>query len=219
MLLLVPSTLPKHHLRCLVELVVSMGFKQVMPLLESVAASYAMAAQTACVVDLGHTQTTVSCVDDGQVQPQSVIKKRYGGQDISELLYRLIVSPQALHYFPTNVFWPLHYPYHSMLLDRLKTQYSSLQMGVQDEGKHKQELVKAITLVLKEQSQKGIKRPAPTKKHPESTQVMFNCSEALLIAPQALFYSQLFAALPSVTSKHETDPRCLDGAPQDWEDT
>jgi actin-related protein 8 len=68
-LLLVPGTLPKHHLRYLVELVVAMGFKQVMPLLESVAASYAMAAQTACVVDLGHTQTTVSCVDDGQVQP------------------------------------------------------------------------------------------------------------------------------------------------------
>jgi hypothetical protein len=79
-----------------------------------------------------------------------VIKKRFGGQDISELLYRLIVSSQALHYFPNNVFWPLHYPYHSMLLDRLKTQYSSLQMGVQEEGKHKQELVKAITLVLKE---------------------------------------------------------------------
>ncbi len=43
-LLLVPTTLPKHHLRYLVELVVAMGFKQVMPLLENVAASYAMAA-------------------------------------------------------------------------------------------------------------------------------------------------------------------------------
>jgi actin-related protein len=54
-ILLVPSTLPKHHLRFLIEMIVSMGFKQVMPLLESVAVTYAMAAQTACVIDIGHT--------------------------------------------------------------------------------------------------------------------------------------------------------------------
>ena len=54
-IVLVPSTLPKHHLRYILEMIATMGFKQVMPLLESVAATYAMAAQTACVIDIGHS--------------------------------------------------------------------------------------------------------------------------------------------------------------------
>jgi actin-related protein len=104
-----------------------MGFKQVMPLLEPVAATYAMAAPSACVVDIGHTQTTVSCVDEGSVQNQSVIKKRFGGKDISEIMYRLLISSNhSLHYFPKDVFWPLSYPYHSMLLDKIKCGFNSL---------------------------------------------------------------------------------------------
>lgn len=54
-ILLIPFTLPKHHLRYLLELCTKMGFKQVMPLLEPVATTYAMAAPSACVVDIGHT--------------------------------------------------------------------------------------------------------------------------------------------------------------------
>jgi hypothetical protein len=53
--LLVPSTLPRHHLRYMIEMIAKLGFKQVMPLLENVAASFGMAAQTTCVVDIGHT--------------------------------------------------------------------------------------------------------------------------------------------------------------------
>jgi len=41
-------------------------------------------------------------------------------------MYRLIVCPSALHYFPSDLFWPLDYPYHQMLMDRLKTQNSSM---------------------------------------------------------------------------------------------
>lgn len=37
------------------EMIATMGFKQVMPILESVAATYAMAAPTSCVIDIGHT--------------------------------------------------------------------------------------------------------------------------------------------------------------------
>jgi actin-related protein len=59
--------MPKHHFRYLLELIAKMGFKSVMPLQESVAATYAMAAPTACIIDVGHTQTTISCVDEGVV--------------------------------------------------------------------------------------------------------------------------------------------------------
>ena len=95
-------------------LFVKMGFKSAFVHVESVMASYAMAAQTACIVDIGSTKTQVCCVDDGVVISKSVIKKNYGGDDISEILYRLIQSRQALHYFPKNVFYPLNYPYHML---------------------------------------------------------------------------------------------------------
>jgi len=39
-----------------------------------------------------------------------------------------------------------------------------------------------------------------------------------VIAPQALFYSELFECLPG-QNKWESDPKSLDGTPQDWEDT
>jgi hypothetical protein len=41
----------------------------------------------------------------------------------------MIVSTDALHYFPKEQFWPLDYPYHSMLLDKIKTANNSMQMG------------------------------------------------------------------------------------------
>jgi hypothetical protein len=65
-----------------------------------------------------------------------VIKKRFGGKDISEIIYRLLTSSKhSLHYFPKDVFWPLDYPYHSMLLDKIKCGYNSLQMGSLDDKK------------------------------------------------------------------------------------
>ena len=166
-ILLIPFTLPRHHFRYLLELCAKMGFKSIMPLLEPVAATYAMAAPSACVVDIGHTQTTIACVDEGAIQTQSVIKKRFGGKDISEIMYRLMISRNALHYFPKDVFWPLEYPYHSMLLDKIKSGFSSLQMGSLEDKKD--QLVKVINVWFKEQNTQGINRSAVGKKHPEST--------------------------------------------------
>lgn len=110
-------------------------------MLEPVAASYAMGIAVCCVIDLGHTQTTVQCVEEGVVINNSIIKKRYGGRDIGELLYRLLISKNALHYFPKDVFWPIDYPYHEFLLERLKEIYGSLSMNPENK-----ELVKTVCL-------------------------------------------------------------------------
>ena len=84
-----------------------MGFKSAFLHLESVLATYAMAAATACVVDIGSSKMSVCCVDDGIIMSKTIIKKHYGGDDISELLYRLLNMKQATHYFPPKVFYPL----------------------------------------------------------------------------------------------------------------
>ena len=111
------------------ELLANLKFKSILPVLEPVAATYAMGISLGCVIDLGHTQTTVQCVEEGVVLPNSIIKKRFGGKDISELLYRLLMSEQALHYFPKDVLWPNEYPYHEYLMERVKENYCSLSMN------------------------------------------------------------------------------------------
>ena len=51
---------------------------------------------------------------------KTMIKKHYGGDDISELMYRLLKMQSAMHYFPPKVFFPLQYPYHMVLLEKIK---------------------------------------------------------------------------------------------------
>lgn len=56
-------------------------------------------------------------------------------------------------------------------------------MGTHEGNSKSEGLVKVCNLWLKEQSNSTIKRPSATKKFPESTQITFNCSEALVVAP------------------------------------
>lgn len=58
-------------------------------------------------------------------------------------------------------------------------------------GQSGKDLVKTIKLLLKEQDNGKIERPISNKKQAAVTQVFFNCSDALLLAPQALYYSDL----------------------------
>jgi actin-related protein 8 len=99
---------------------IKMGFKSILIHQESVMASYAMSVQTGCVVDIGATKISVCCVDDGMILPRTVVRKHYGSNDINEILYRLLKSERALHHFPKRLLYPLDYPYHQMLLEKVK---------------------------------------------------------------------------------------------------
>ncbi len=79
-------------------------------------------------------------------------------------------------------------------------------MGSLDDKKD--QLVKVINVWLKEQSSSNINRLAVGKKHPESTQITFNCSDVLILGPQALFYSEIFSCLPNLCDKDENDRTC-----------
>jgi len=116
-----------------------------------------------------------------------VIRKHFGGDDITQLFYRLIKSERALHYFPQNLLYPMQYPYHFMLMERVKESLGTLLMNEQ-----KVDLVKVVHLWIKEQNGEEIpNRPSNNSKVSSSTQATFNCSDALMVAPQSLFYSQL----------------------------
>ena len=49
-------------------------------------ATFAMALPTACVVDIGSTKTTVCCIEEGIIINKSVIRKHFGGDDMTTLL-------------------------------------------------------------------------------------------------------------------------------------
>lgn len=101
--MIIPDLFVKHHVRYIVNMLLSkLRFKSIFIHNESVMTTYAMALPSACVVDIGSTKITVSCVDEGLLVPKTIIRKHYGGDDITEILYRLIIRNKALHYFPQN---------------------------------------------------------------------------------------------------------------------
>jgi len=52
-------------------LLVTMGFKQLCAQQESLAATYGAGISNACVVDMGAAKTSIACVDDGLVLPDT----------------------------------------------------------------------------------------------------------------------------------------------------
>lgn len=119
-ILVIPDLYVKHHVKYMVNMLLSkLKFKSIFIHNESVMATYAMALPSACVVDIGSTKITVSCVDEGLLMPKSIIRKHYGGDDITELLYRFINKSKALHNFPRNIL-NLDSHYHKLLVEQIK---------------------------------------------------------------------------------------------------
>ncbi|OBZ74041.1 putative actin-related protein 8 [Grifola frondosa] len=57
---------------------------------ESLAATYGAGISNACVVDMGAVKTSIACVDDGLVLPDTRMTLSMGGDDITEFLYVLL---------------------------------------------------------------------------------------------------------------------------------
>jgi len=136
---------------------------------ESVAASYGAGLSSACIVDIGHQRTTIACIDDGIVIPQSRISLNYGGQDISRVLLWLLREPSnRKHYFP----------YSSCNILRARDEEIINLM--------KESLCHLRKSILLETFEFKVRNPGePTK------WFTMNVSDALVIAPMALFFPDL----------------------------
>ena len=65
-MLLVADQFLKRHVKLMVEvLLTELAFSAAMIHQESVCAAFAAGLQTACVIDIGHEKTAISCIDDG----------------------------------------------------------------------------------------------------------------------------------------------------------
>ncbi|KAG6810888.1 hypothetical protein H0H92_009918 [Tricholoma furcatifolium] len=89
--LAIPDNYDRAYVREFVNLLlVNMGFKQICAQQESLAATYGAGISNACVVNIGATTTTVACVDEGLVLPDTRMSLNIGGDDITEFLYVLL---------------------------------------------------------------------------------------------------------------------------------
>ena len=52
--------------------------------------SYGASIASGCIVDIGASKTSVSCVEEGLIIPDTRLLLNYGGDDISELYLRLL---------------------------------------------------------------------------------------------------------------------------------
>ncbi|KAF9482571.1 actin-related protein [Pholiota conissans] len=89
--LVIPDFYDRAYVRELVNLfIVHMGFKQICAQQESLAATYGAGISNACVVDIGAVKTSIACVDEGLVLPDTRMTLNMGGDDITEFLYVLL---------------------------------------------------------------------------------------------------------------------------------
>jgi actin-related protein 8 len=58
---------------------------------EAICATFGAGLSNACVVDIGAQTTTIACVDEGIIIPDSRINLKYGGDDITEYFTKLML--------------------------------------------------------------------------------------------------------------------------------
>ena len=166
-----------------------LGFKSMFLHLESVMATFAMALPTACVVDIGSSKTSVCCIEEGIIITKSIIRKHFGGDDLTNLLSRLLQSNSALHFFPQNCL-SSQYAYHKYLVEQIKEKHCTMEMSLS-------EIVKTCTMFIKDMDKSKVNGDK------QVTQVTFNASDALLYCCQALFYTQLINCVKKSNRKIE----------------
>ncbi|KAJ6515082.1 hypothetical protein C8R47DRAFT_1089959 [Mycena vitilis] len=94
--LVIPDLYDRSYVREFANmLLVTMGFKQLCAQQESLAATYGAGLSSACVVDIGAVKTSVACVDEGLIIPDTRLNLNMGGDDITEFLQVLL---QRIHF-------------------------------------------------------------------------------------------------------------------------
>jgi len=95
-LLVVPDSLDVDEISLLADVVLQdLGFRACAVHVESVAAAFSHGAPVSCVVNLGAQASSVVCVEDGCALPASRIFLPFGGDDLSQTLWWLLLQGGA----------------------------------------------------------------------------------------------------------------------------
>ncbi|TNY24394.1 nucleus protein [Rhodotorula diobovata] len=90
-ILLIPDLYDDVYVREMTDLLVrTMGFKQICLIQESVGATFGAGYSSACVIDIGSRTSTITCVEEGLVLPETRMVLDFGGDDITHFLMTLL---------------------------------------------------------------------------------------------------------------------------------
>ncbi|AET38053.1 Arp8p Ecym_2311 [Eremothecium cymbalariae DBVPG len=122
--LIIPDLFEKSYVEQMIRLLISeMDFQAVALIQESLASCYgAGLSNSTCVIDIGGSETKISCVDEGQVIQNSCIKLSYGGDDITKLFAELLLQSN----FPYED-WNLNTRQGWLLAEQLKKNHITFQ--------------------------------------------------------------------------------------------
>ncbi|KAK6332218.1 actin-like protein arp8, variant 2 [Orbilia javanica] len=96
-------------------------FAQVCLFQESVAATYGAGFSSACIVDIGAQKTSISCVEEGMVIPDSRLNLKFGGDDVTAIFTQMLLT-NSFPYSDINLLRRYDY----LLAEDLKVKYTSL---------------------------------------------------------------------------------------------
>ncbi|XP_022193357.2 actin-related protein 8 [Nilaparvata lugens] len=190
-ILIIPDIYNRLYLRELMTLLLNnMGFGACFLIQDHVAATFGAGLGCACVVDVGHQKTSVSCVEDGISHPATRVRLGYGGGDITHAFHWLLQKCA----FPYKACDPNQSPRDALLLQQLKHDCCHINLDVC-----------------------GSSEKSFVVQHPNSTSVQYTIQMAdeCLIAPLSLFQPELLGVTGPKTL---TTQKRSTGDPQDPHD-
>ncbi|BGP49325.1 Actin-like protein arp8 [Rhodotorula kratochvilovae] len=91
-ILLIPDLYDEVYVREMTDLLLrTMGFKQICLIQESIGATFGAGYSSACVIDIGSRTSTITCVEEGLVLPETRMVLDFGGDDITRFLLTLLL--------------------------------------------------------------------------------------------------------------------------------
>ncbi len=128
--LIIPDMFIRYQVKALINIFLKvLSFKSIFVHLESVLATFGSALQTSCVVDIGADKVNVCCIDEGLIFDESILRKNFGGNDLTKLMYLMMTRKSAINYFP-SIYFDIGNPYHFRIFEKLKEnecEFMSLQ--------------------------------------------------------------------------------------------
>lgn len=165
--LLIPDLFQKTYVESMITLILQMGLANVCVLQESMGATFGAGVSTACVIDVGAQTTKISCIEEGMIIPESRVNLKYGGDDVTLALTKLLLK-SSFPYQDIN----LARPYDLTLADELKHKYSTMNDA-------------DITV-----QHYSFYQRAPT--HAATKKFEFKTFEEVMLAPLGFFYPDIF---------------------------
>lgn len=179
-ILVIPDLYDKMYVERWCDLILKqIGFSRVGVIQESVLATFGAGATTACVIDVGAQQTSITCVDEGMVINDSRIVLNYGGDHVTEAFIKLLLQS--------------HLPYREIDLSKRNTDWELARTL-------KHNYVTFLDADIAIQHYNFYKR----KPFKQTEKYDFKVYDEVMLAPLGFFYPELFQIKDSGSTEHKT---------------